>query len=290
MSEKIIITAAVCGSRPMKTDNPAVPYTPKEIIEAAVECHKAGAAIAHIHVRHHKTGKPDYRIELFKEVLEGIRKRCDMVVNLTTSGLFIKGQEDDVISKRLEPVYLQPEICSLDVGSVNFSDAAFINSPKWFEAAAKCMKEQGVKPELEVFDTGHIRQAIAFIEKEKKKEREKRLIAEPYLFQLCMGVPWGIEASEKDLLFMKDKLPEGAIWSILGGAQYQRLMITLAMELGGHVRVGFEDNLCIEKDKLARSNAEFVEMAINLALSKGREPATSAEAREILGLRKSDFS
>lgn len=287
MDKKIIITAAVTGSRPTKEMNPAVPYTPKEIIESAVECHKAGAAIAHIHVRHPRTGKPDCRIELFREVLEGIRERCDMVVNLTTSGLFIKGRDEtSVISKRLLPASLHPEVCSLDVGSVNFADTAFINPPQWLEAAAKYMEEQGIKPELEVFDTGHIWQAADFIEKEKKKEKEKRLIAEPYLFQLCMGVRHGIRASEKHLLFMKDELPADAIWSVLGIGQYQLPMISLAMELGGHVRVGFEDNIYLGKGVLAKSNAEFVEMAVKLAMSKGREPATPTEARTILGLRQ----
>jgi len=274
MSEKIIITVAVTGSRPKKEDNPAVPYAPKEIIEAAVKCYKAGAAIAHIHVREPKTGRPAFKIKLFKEVLEGIREQCDMIVNLSTSGLFLKGP--NVTSLRLGPIYLKPDICSLDIGSLNFQDRVFINPPQWSEAAAKCMKEHGVKPEIEVFDTGHISQAIDLI--------EKGLIAKPPYFQLCMGVPWGIEATPENLVFMKNKLPQGAIWSVLGigGAEFP--MIELAMSLGGHVRVGFEDNICSRKGVLAKSNAELVEMAANLALRYGREPASSSEARRILKL------
>ncbi len=272
MNKKIIITAAVTGSRPTKEMNPAVPYTPKEIIEAAVECHRAGAAIAHIHVRNPKTGKPDFKMKLFREVLEGIRERCDMIVNLSTSGLFLRGR--DIISKRFGPISLKPEICSLDIGSLNFPDKVFANSPQWAETAAKCMQEHWVKPEIEVFDTGHISQAMDLI--------KKGLINEPSYFQLCMGVKWGIEASEENLLFMKKKLPANAIWSVLGIGKYQLPMITLAMDLGGHVRVGFEDNIYLKQGVLAKSNAELVEMAVNLALRHGREIASPVEARRIL--------
>ena len=274
MARKIIITAAVCGSRPTKEMNPAVPYTPKEIIEAAVECRKAGAAIAHIHVRDPKTGKPSFKTELFKEVLDGIRGQCDMIVNLTTSGLFLKGK--DIIYRRLEPVYLRPDICSLDVGSMNFSDAAFVNPPQWSEAAAKCMIDQGVKPELEVFDAGHIFQAVSLV--------EKGLIPEPYFFQICLGVKWGMEATEEGFMFMKNRLPAGAVWSVLGVGKHQLPMIALAMDFGGHVRVGFEDNLGLRGGVLAKSNAELVEVAVDMALGYGREIATPAEARAILGL------
>ena len=269
---KIIITAAVTGSGPTKEMNPAVPYTPEEIIDAAVECHKAGAAIAHIHVRDPKTGKPDFKVELFKEILEGIRQRCDMLVNLTTSGLNLEGP--DVIERRLTPVSLKPDLCSLDVGSINFQDKVFINSPQWAEAAAKSMRENGVKPELEVFDSGHISQAVDLI--------QKRLIDNPPWFQICMGVKWGIEASEENLLFMKNKLPENAVWSVLGIGKAQLPMITSAIKIGGHVRVGFEDNIYLEKGVLAKSNAQFVEMAVNLSKQFGRKPATPDETRTIL--------
>lgn len=274
MAGKIIITAAVCGSKPMKKDNPAVPYSPKEIIEAAVECNKAGAAIAHIHVRHPRTGEPSYEIKLFKKVLEGIREKCDMLVNLSTSGLFLGARSG---LQRLEPIRLKPDICSLDIGSMNFDGRVFINSPQWGRDAARCMQDYGVKPELEAFDTGHIPQAVDLI--------KKGLITDPPYFQLCMGVRWGIEASGKNLYFMRSLLPPDAVWSVLGIGKHQRSMISLAIDLGGHVRVGFEDNLKLREGVLAKSNAEFVEMAVNLAASKGREPATSAEARWILRLR-----
>jgi 3-keto-5-aminohexanoate cleavage enzyme len=275
MEKKIIITVAVTGSRPTKEMNPAVPYTPEEIVDAAVECHKAGAAIVHIHVRDPKTGRPDFKVELFREVLEGIRQQCDMLVNLTTSGLFLEGP--DIISQRLQPVYLKPDMCSLDLGSLNFRDRVFINPPEWAEAAAKCMLDNGVKPELEVFDVGHIYQAGNLI--------EKGLIDDPPHFQLCMGIKWGIEASVENLLFMKNKLPPKARWSVLGVGKAQLPMITMAMLLGGNVRVGFEDNILFKKGVLASSNAQLVEMAVDLSQRLGREVATPAEARGVLGIK-----
>jgi len=275
MGEKIIITVAVTGSRPTKEMNPAVPYSPKEIIESAVDSYKAGAAIAHIHVRDPKTGKPDFKIEFFKEVLEGIRERCDMLVNLTTSGLFLEGSE--VIQQRLQPVNLKPDLCSLDIGSLNFQDRVFVNSPLWGETAAKYMKEKGVKPEIEVFDVGHIYQAIDLI--------RKGWIDDPPYFQLCMGVKWGISASPENLIFMKNKLPKNALWSVLGIGKDQLPMITMGIILGGNIRVGFEDNIYLSKGRLASSNAQMVEAAAQLALRLGREIANPIEARKILNLK-----
>jgi 3-keto-5-aminohexanoate cleavage enzyme len=275
MEKKIMITAAVTGSRPTKKINPAVPYSPKEIIEAAVECHQAGASIAHIHVRDPKTGQADFKIELFREVLEGIRERCNMIVNLTTSGLFLEGP--DVIEKRLQPIYLKPDICSFDLGSLNFQDRVFINPPQWGEAAARCMKENGVKPEIEVFDVGHIDQACDLI--------QRGLIDHPPYFQLCMGVKWGIEATPENLLFLKNKIPSNAIWSVLGIGKAQLPMITMGILLGGNIRVGFEDNIYFKKGELAKSNAQMVEMAVDLADRLGREIATPDESRGILGIQ-----
>lgn len=276
MERKIIVTVAVTGSRPTKEMNPAVPYSPKEIVEAAVECHKVGAAIVHIHVRDPKSGRPDFKIELFKEALEGIRERCDMIVNLTTSGLFLGGA--DVISQRLQPVSLRPDLCSFDIGSMNFQDRPFINPPEWAEAAAKCMQQNGVKPEIEVFDVGHIYQALSLVERGR--------IDEPPYFQLCMGTKWGIEASAENLLFMKSKLPPNALWSVLGVGRDQLPMITMALLLGGNIRVGFEDNIYLKRGVLASSNAQMVEVAVDLAERLGREVATPREARQILGISK----
>ncbi len=274
MDNRIIITAAVTGSNPTKEMNPAVPYTPKEIADAAVQCHKAGAAIAHIHVRDPDTGQPAFEKDLFKEVLDRIRDRCDMLVNLTTSGLHLSGP--DAVAQRLEPVYLKPDMCSLDLGSMNFRERVFSNPPQWSWEAAECMAENGVKPEIEVFEPGHIRQATDLV--------QSGLILPPPAFQLCMGVYWGIEASAESLLFMKSRLPDDCCWSVLGIGPGQLPMITMGILLGGHIRVGFEDNIYRKKGILAESNAEMVDMAADLAGRLGRTVATPAQALEILGL------
>ena len=255
--------------------NSAVPYTPREIAESAVECWKAGAAIVHIHVRDPQSGHPEFKIELFKEVKDRIQQQCDMIINLTTSGLIIK--DNNVIEKRLEPVALRPDMCSLDIGSINFQGETFINSPEWGETAAKKMREYGVKPEIEVFDVGHIYQAIDYI--------KKNLFDNPLYFQLCMGTKWGIEGSPENLLFMKQKLPPNALWSVLGVGKAQLPMITMGILLGGHIRVGFEDNIYLKKGVLAKNNAQMVEMAVNLIKHLQCEVATTGEARDILGIR-----
>ena len=274
---KTIITVAVCGSVPTKEMNPAVPYTPKEIADSAIDSYTAGATIAHIHVRDPETGVPTSDISLFSEVVDRIRNSCDMIINLTTSGINLKGE--NVIEQRLEPVKLLPEICSFDIGSMNFQHMPFINSPEWGRLAAKRMREYGIKPEIEVFDMGHIRQAKHWI--------KEGLIDDPPYFQLCMGAGWGIEATPENLLVMKNALPPGVIWSVLGVGRMQLPMITMAMLSGGHVRVGFEDNIYLRRGELLKSNAQIVEVAANIIQQLQGEVANTNETREILGLLKS---
>ncbi len=274
MQAPVIITAAVTGSFPTKEMNPSVPYSPEEIADAAIESHNAGAAIAHIHVRDPETGEPAFEIDLFRRVLDRIREKCDMVVNLTTSGLRLTGP--DVIEKRLEPVYLKPDMCSLDLGSMNFQDRVFSNSPQWAQQAAETMQEQKVKPEIEVFEPGHIGQAKDLI--------SQGLIDSPACFQLCMGVRWGIDATPESLMFMKSKLPENVQWSVLGTGAAQIPMITMGILLGGNIRVGFEDNIYLKKGVAARDNAQMVETAADLVERLGRRVATAAQARRMLGI------
>ena len=274
---KTIITVAVCGSVPTKEMNPAIPYTPKEIADSAIDSYKAGATIAHIHVRDPETGVPTSDISLFSEVVDRIRDSCDMIINLTTSGINLKGE--NVIEQRLEPVKLLPEICSFDIGSMNFQHRPFINSPEWGRLAAKRMREYGIKPEIEVFDMGHIRQAKHWL--------KEGLIDDPPYFQLCMGAGWGIEATPENLLAMKNALPPGVIWSVLGVGRMQLPMITMAMLSGGHVRVGFEDNIYLRRGELLKSNAQIVEVAANIIQQLQGEVANTNETREILGLLKS---
>ncbi len=277
MPEKVIITAAITGSAPTKEQNPAVPYTPKEIAESAIECWREGAAIVHIHVRDPQTGDANSDVELFREVVERIRDHSDILINLTTSGFHLRGRAEDQLEIRLAPLALGPNICSLDVGTLNFRGGVFVNSPEWGVLAAKRMREYGVKPEIEVFDLGHISQAIDLI--------EQGLIESPPYFQLCMGVKWGIEANIENLLFMKSKLPSNAKWSVLGVGKTQLPMIAMGILLGGNIRVGFEDNLYLSKGVLAESNAQFVKNAVKLVQQLQREVASPNEARRILEIR-----
>ena len=272
--EKLIITAALIGSAPTREQNPHLPYTPQEIAEEALRSWRAGASVVHVHVRDPKTGKPAFAKELFAEVLDRIRSESDLLVNLTTSSFSLTGP--DVNEKRLMPLGLKPDLCSLDVGSCNFRGGVFINPAEWGDLAAKRMREAGIKPEVEVFDLGHLIQA---------KDMVKRgLFAPPPWFQICLGVQWGAAADLETLMAFVSRLPEGAKWSVLGVGPRQLPLTTHAMLLGGHVRVGFEDNLYFAKGVKAKSNAEFVERAAALARLVQRDVASCAEARAILGL------
>ena len=277
--EKLIIAVAVTGSMPTKKENPSVPYSPKEIADSAVESWKAGAAVAHIHVRDPDTGKPSKDINLFREVVDRIRSKCDILINLTTSGYSIVGMDDRALmEKRVEPLQLKPEICSLDIGTMNFRDGVFYNTVPWGEFGAKQALELGVKPEIEIFDTGHLEIAKYLI--------EKGLIENPPLFQFCLGGKWGAAATGKNLLHLKELLPPNAIWSVLGIGRHQFPTITMGLIEGGHVRVGFEDNVYLSKGVLAKDNAELVEKAAKLANLLGRDVANCKEARQILHIKK----
>ena len=279
MSNKLIISAAVCGSAPTKEQNSKVPYTPEEIANQALDAWRAGAAIAHIHVRDPQTGAPDSRVELFAEVVERIRAESDLLINLTTSGFNITG--DDADERRLDPLSLGPDLCSLDVGSFNFRGRVFINSVQWVDEAAVRMSAAGVKPEIEVFDLGQLRQANDLIERD--------LIANPPWIQLCLGIRWGIEGSLRALVDMHDRLPAGAPWSVLAPGPLQLPLTTHALLMGGHVRVGFEDNIYLSRGIKANSNAQFVERTVRLAHELQREVATCDEARDLLGISQSNF-
>jgi len=273
--DKLIITVAVIGSAPTKEQNPNVPYTPAEIAEEALRSWRAGASVVHVHVRDPKTGRPAFEKDLFAEVVERIRAGSDMIINLTTSGFNI--QAEDVGQARLMPLELKPDMCSLDVGSLNFRGGrVFLNPTDWVEKAAKAMAEAGIKPEMEAFDLGHIRQAKELI--------RAGLIAPPPYFQLCLGVSWGVEGTLRSLVDMADRLPEGCQWSCLGVGPAQLPVTTHAILMGGHVRVGFEDNVYLDRGVKAETNAQFVERTVNLARLLQREVASCAEARELLGL------
>jgi uncharacterized protein (DUF849 family) len=277
LRNKRIITVATTGAWPKKDNNPNVPLTPAEIAEEVYNCWKAGAAIAHIHCRD-KDGNAAMIYEEFAETIGLIRakKDCDIILNITTSGGVNLKEED-----RIKPVYeLKPEMASYDCGTLNWAHTTiFENNPAFLEKLGTLMQEVGVKPEVEAFDPGMIYNAAYYL--------KKGILKAPLHFQFCMSVAGGIKASTKNLVFMRDTMEEvapGSTWSAFGvGADAMEIMYaTIAM--GGHVRVGMEDNVLYRKGQLANSNMEFVARAKRAIEEYTCEIATPAEAREILGL------
>ncbi len=290
MSRKVVITCALTGSFDTPGKNPAVPVSPEQIATSALEAAKAGAAVVHIHVRDPKTTKPSMELSLYRETVERIRDKNDhVVINLTTGagGRYAPDPADPrkpgpgttltTPAARVRHVEeLRPEICTLDVATLNFGETVFMNTPAHLREMADRAKAAGVKPEVEVFDLGHI-------------ELAKRLvadghIAEPPLFQLCLGIPWGAPATPETMIQMRDRLPKNAVWSAFGIARAEFPMAVLAAELGGNVRIGLEDNLYVSRGRLAPSNAALVEKAVTVLSLLDVSIATSAEAREIFGL------
>ena len=294
MNRNIIVTCAVTGSGDSVGKHPAIPVTPKEIATAAIEAAKAGAAIAHIHVREPDSGKPSRRVELYREVVSRIREsNVDVIINLTTGmggDLFLGPDEEPMnfsdntdcvgIIERIKHVEeLLPEICSLDCGSFNYAegDYVYISTPNMLEQGARRLQEIGVKPELEVFELGHISFA--------KHLMAKGLLDDPPLFQVCLGIRWAAEASTASFKTMVDALPEDCNWAGFGTSAMEMPMVAQAVLLGGNIRVGLEDNLYLEKGVFA-SNGQLVERACNIVELMGCSIQTPSEARETLGLKK----
>ena len=204
-------------------------------------------------------------------MVEPLREKTDLVLSLTTSG--IPGRNLP-IEERLQCLELRPELASFDAGSINLGGSAFINTPEFLEGAAKAMKEKGVKPELEIFDVGMMVTCL--------RMRDQGLLEEPLHFQLVLGTPWGIPATPKSFLHLYDYLPENSTWSVIGIGKGHLPMAMMGLVMGGHIRVGMEDNIYYEKGVLANSNAQFVERIARIAREYGREIATPEEARQIL--------
>ena len=272
---KLIITAAITGSRITREATPYIPITPEEIVTSAIECEDAGASIVHIHVRDPNTGLGTQDIGLFRQVVEPLREKTDLVLCLTTSG--IPGRNLN-IEERLTPLELEPELASFDAGSINLGGSAFINTPEFLQAAAIRMREKGVKPELEIFDVGMIVTCL--------RMREEGYLTDPLHFQFVLGTPWGIPATPKSLIHLLDYLPERSTWSVIGIGRAHLPICMMGLILDGHIRVGMEDNIYYRKGELAKTNAQLVERIVRIAKEYGREVATPKETREILGLKR----
>ena len=279
VKNKTIITVAPTGAWPKKKDNPNVPMTPEEIAEDVYECWKAGAAVAHLHMRDDE-GNGIMDPVRFKKTVELIKahKDCDIVLNLTTSGDI--HADDDIRIAHVEE--LKPDMASYDCGSMNWLNSGlFINSPAFLERCGLSFQEWGVKPEIEAFDPGMIANAAYYI--------KKGVLKTPVHFQFCMGCANGITGTMKNLVFMKEEAEKlvGAqnfTWSCFGVGHSAMEMLYGAIALGGHIRVGMEDNVLFSKGVLADSNAQFVKRAVEAVKLFGREVATPDEARQLLNL------
>jgi uncharacterized protein (DUF849 family) len=290
MARKVMISCAVTGSADTPGRNPAVPVTPEQIANSCLDAAKAGAAIVHIHVRDPKTTKPSMDKALYRETVERIReKNSDVLINLTTGpgARFFHDEKDpskpsaDSVLKgpaeRVQHVMeIKPEICSLDMGSLNMGERVFVNTPSHLKAMALAIKDAGVTPELEVFETGHLLLAKKFL--------EDGLVKGPGMFQICLGISWGQPATPEAMSYMRSLLPADATWFAFGISLHQFPMAAQAVLLGGHVRVGLEDNLYLERGKLAPSNAALVAKAAKIVELLGCGVATPAEARTMLRL------
>jgi len=293
MNNEVIVTCAVTGAGDTLGKHPEVPVTPEQISNAAIAAAKAGASVAHIHVRDPETGLGSRDVNLFKEVVERIRdSETDIVINLTAGmgGDWVPSEENpsmpgpgtDMIGpeERLAHVKeIHPEICSLDCGTMNFGNGneIYISPPGYLREMASMIQEWGVKPELEVFELGQIRFAKQMI--------KEGLINEPPMFQICLGIPWGAEQTVDSMKVMKDELPTNASWASFGIGRMQMPMAAAAVAMGGNVRVGLEDNLYLEKGVLA-SNDQLVTRVIEIIQRMGSRVLSPKETRDKLKLKK----
>ena len=294
MNRDVVITCAVTGAGDTAGKHPDLPVTPKQIAASAIDAAKAGASIVHCHVRDPATGKGCRDVALYREVVARIRDSgVDVVINLTAGmggDLVIGpdeaptafGQDTDLVGARDRLAHVEellPEICSVDCGSLNFGDGSlvYVSTPDMLRRGAQRIRELGVKPELEIFDTGHLSFALQML--------SEGLLDDPPLFQLCYGIPWGAPADVGVFKACVDMLPPGSNWTAFAISRNQMAFAAQAVMLGGHMRVGLEDNLYLSRGVFA-SNAQLVERARNIAESLGARVLAPDEARDKFGLVK----
>lgn len=271
--EKLIITAAITGAETTKEMNPNLPVTPEEQAKDAAACVKAGAAIIHLHVRG-KDGKPSQSLDDFKASIEAIRKTCNPqpIIQISTGGAVGEAME-----KRIRPIIeLKPEMCSLNINSMNFGDEIFLNDPKDVEKLATEIKKIGVVPEVEVYDAGDIELA--------QRMQKKGLLGGKVHYQFVLGIPGGLSGEAYNITHMQRLINLGDSWAVAGIGRYETPAAVMAIVMGGFVRVGMEDNVYYHKGELAKNNAQLVERIARISNEVGRGVATPDEARAILGI------
>jgi 3-keto-5-aminohexanoate cleavage enzyme len=268
--QPVMITAAMVGAELTRDQQPNLPTSPQEIISAAVECYETGAAIIHIHVRD-ADGNPTQDAGIFREVVEGIRARCDVITQVSTGGAVWMSADE-----RLQSIECRPDMATLTTGTVNFGDSVFVNNRGLVETFARRLRDYGIVPEIEIFDAGMLDEAMRLL--------NMGLITEPLQFDFVMGVPGGIGAEPAHLVHLVRSLPPGSTWSVAGIGRHQLTLGTIALAMGGNVRVGFEDNIYYRKGQLAKTNAELVARVVRIAQELDRPIATPSQAREMLHL------
>lgn len=288
--QKTIITCAVTGNITKPDQHPNLPITPKQIADASLDAERAGAAMVHIHVRHPETGGPSMELKHYQEVVERIRANSPrLIINLTTGpgGRFEPSDDDPKIAApgstlmhpepRVEHVrILKPDICSLDLNTMYSGNSVVINTPRSVERMAEIINDAGVTPEIEIFDSGDIHLAMDLI--------GKGVLKTPALFSFVLGVKYGFNASPETVQYAKGLIPSDSQFTAFGIGRSEFPMVAQSYLLGGHVRVGFEDNLYLSRGVKAESNAQLVSKARNIIEMLGGEVASADEAREILGL------
>ena len=267
----MIITCALTGAETTKAQVPALPVTPEELASAADEACRAGASIVHLHARNND-GSPTSDIGVFKAAMDLIRKKCDVVIEITTGGAVGMTPEE-----RIAPVSLQPDMASLDCGTVNFGNDYIINTLPIMRQFASEMNKHGVRPTLECFDVSHVQSSHILI--------KEGLIKPPYHYGFVMNVPAALSMSVKTLSYMIDQMPAESYFTVMGIGRAHLPGICAAIASGGFIRVGFEDNIYYSKGRLARSNAEFVERAARISREAGLETASPGDVRKLFGLR-----
>ncbi len=270
--EKLIITAAVCGAEITRKQTPYIPLTPEEISDEACAAREAGASIVHIHVRD-ENGKPTQDVKIFKRTLDLIRKKCpDVIIQVSTGGAV--GMSAD---ERLQSIYAEAEMATLDVGTTNFGNDIFVNDMPLIRHFAKKMNEVHIMPEFECFEIGHIYNALRVV--------KEGLVKGHLHFDFVLGVPGACPADVRNLIRMVDSIPSNATWTVSGIGKHEFEMAAQAIAMGGNVRVGLEDNIYLSKGVLAKSNADLVEKVVRISKEIGREIATPRETRKLLEIK-----
>lgn len=275
MMDKLIITCAISGAEVTKENNPAVPYTVQEMVEEAYQAYLAGASIIHLHARE-DNGKPTQNKDRYNEIYQAIKEKCkDIIIQVSTGGAVGMSREE-----RSDVLEIKPEMATLDCGTLNFGgDDIFVNTENDIIYFANRMHNLNVKYEMECFEKGHIDTTLRLL--------KKGLIKGHLHYSFVLGVNGGMTGEERDFLFLKDSIPFQATFSVAGIGKYEFPLAELAIKHGGHVRVGLEDNIYIEKGILAESNSELVRKVVEIAKKYGREIANPEETRQILRIRES---